>query len=307
MRTHNLDLKKLSTQGIHIERDVLLGEFSTFGIGGKAKYFVTVQTIPQAQKIMEFCVQNQLHYHLLGKGSNSLFDDRGFDGLVIRMKIDYLDVRDDVVHVGAGFSFSLLGSKTARLGLKGLEFASGIPGSVGGAIYMNAGANGQETKDSLLEILWIDPNGRLCGLEKKSLSFHYRYSSFQKGAGIICGAVFCLKKEEGAKAIQKKYIDYRKATQPYSDLSIGCIFRNPEGGSAGALIEQVGLKNCFVGGATVSSIHANFIVNKGAAKAKDVVDLVEVIQEKVLKETGVFLQTEFCKIPFSLEEEENNV
>src|SRR5580692_4745818 len=140
------------------ERDVPLASYSTFRIGGPARLLTPVHTLEELQACIAYCLSNQLRYLVIGKGSNCLFDDQGFDGLVILNKIAFCHFEWPLVHVGAGYSFSLLGVQTARKGWSGLEFASGIPGSVGGAIYMNAGANGMETKDALVEVQFLDEN-----------------------------------------------------------------------------------------------------------------------------------------------------
>lgn len=278
---------------VPFQRDVSLREYCTFGIGGPARYFVEVSTFHELQHAFSLCHAHQLPYFILGKGSNCLFDDRGFDGLVIYNKIDFWDTpQPGTFHVGAGYSFSLLGTQTARLGWSGLEFASGIPGSVGGAVFMNAGANGGETCQCLLSVEYIDAEGGLQEYKREDLNFSYRYSPFQKMSGAIVAATFALSPSPTARARQIEIIEYRKKTQPLRDKSAGCMFRNPQCGHAGALIEQSGLKNICVGGAQVSEKHANFIVNTGKATAKDVLELVSFVQQRVKEKTGVELESE---------------
>jgi UDP-N-acetylmuramate dehydrogenase len=276
-----------------------LSELSTFGIGGPAKYFTETRTIDEMQKALISCREKQIPYLIIGKGSNCLFDDRGFNGMVILNKIDFNEKpAKEIIHVGAGFSFSLLGSQTARQGLGGLEFASGIPGSVGGAVYMNAGANGGETCQTLISVDFIAEDASLQCLKKEELEFNYRFSSFQKMRGVIVGATFGLTQSETARTRQLEIIEYRKKTQPYSDKSAGCIFRNPACGHAGALIDKSGLKGKSIGGAKVSELHANFIVNTGNATAKDVLDLIDLIKHTVKEKTGFELESEVRCIPF---------
>jgi UDP-N-acetylmuramate dehydrogenase len=250
--------------------------------------------------VLFYCHTTHLPFFILGKGSNSLFDDRGFDGLVIANKIAFCDFSFPLIRVGAGYSFSLLGTQTARAGWSGLEFASGIPGSVGGAIYMNAGANGKEVCSVIKEVTYITAEGEELLFKKEDLSFLYRFSSFQKKAGAIASALFELVPSEIARQKQLEIIDYRTKTQPYSDKSAGCIFRNPSLGSAGALIEQSGLKGQRIGGAEVSCVHANFIVNKGGATAQDVLALASFVSQVVKEKTGVELTREVRCIPFQL-------
>lgn len=273
--------------------DKKLKDLCTFGIGGTARYFTEVQTIDQMQKTLEACRKQGLPYLIIGKGSNCLFDDRGFDGVVILNKIDFINrPAAHIFHVGAGYSFSLLGTQTARQGLGGLEFASGIPGTVGGAVFMNAGANGTETCQSLDAVDFIAEDGSLHSLKKTDLNFSYRSSSFQTMRGVIAGATFILSPSESARTRQLEIIEYRKKTQPLKDKSAGCIFRNPHCGHAGALIEKSGLKGKCVGGAKVSEIHANFIVNIGGATAQDVLALIDLIKHEVKEKMGVELESE---------------
>ncbi len=204
-----------------------LSELSTFGIGGPARYFIEVNSIDLLQKVIAYCFENKLPYHMVGKGSNSLFDDRGYDGLIILNKIDFFDIEGTEVSVGAGFSFSLLGVKTARKGLRGLEFASGIPATVGGAIYMNAGANGSETCEHLTEVTFIDDQGRLEILPRSAISFSYRHSSFQEKKGAIAAAKFSLIPDEAARKKQLEIIAYRTKTQPYGRQVVRLCFSQP--------------------------------------------------------------------------------
>lgn len=267
-----------------------LSEFSTFGIGGPIRYFVEVSSIEE----MEEAFQLQGPKLVIGKGSNCLFDDRGFDGLVILNKIDFCHWNGNEVTAGSGYSFSLLGVQTARRGLSGLEFASGIPASVGGAIYMNAGATGRETAQTLKSVLYF--NGTKREYQRSELGFGYRSSPFQKMEGVILAATFCLEEQPQARKTQLEIVDYRMKTQPLKEKSAGCIFRNPTGYSAGALIEKCGLKGTSIGGAKVSEIHANFIVNCASASACDVKKLIRLVQEKVFQQTGVYLEPEIRMI-----------
>lgn len=270
-----------------------LADLCTFGIGGMARFFAEVRSVEEMRKCLETCRAQKLPYMILGKGSNCLFDDRGFNGVIILNKIDFLErPSPHLYHVGAGYSFSLLGTQTARQGFSGLEFASGIPGTVGGAVFMNAGANGRETKESLISVDFMDENGVVRTIKKEDLHFGYRTSSFQQMSGAIIGATFALAASSTARSKQLEIITYRKKTQPYSDMSAGCIFRNPSCGHAGALIEQSGLKGEKIGGAKVSEIHANFIVNTGNASADDVIELITLIKKRVKEKTGIDLEPE---------------
>ncbi len=285
------------------EVDKPLSQLSTFGIGGPARFFTEVQRLEDLQALMSYCHAQKLPFFILGKGSNSLFDDLGFDGLVILNKIAFCHFDWPVVHVGAGYSFSLLGTQTARKGWAGLEFASGIPGSVGGAIYMNAGASGAETSMSLLEVTFVTPEGKIEVLKPDQIEFSYRFSSFQKRKGAIASAKFLLNPCGSARKKQLNIIDYRTRTQPYNEKSAGCIFRNPETHSAGALIQLSGLKGKRIGGAEVSLKHGNFIVNKGAATTKDILELAAFVKEVVKEKTGIELEMEIRCIPYRVRDD----
>ncbi len=271
----------------------LLSEHSTFGIGGAARYFIEVKEISELQKVLHFCFSEKLPFFVLGKGSNCLFSDDGFDGLVILNKIDFChEIENHGIYVGAGFSFSLLGMQTARRGLSGLEFAAGIPATVGGAIFMNAGAQGSDTQSVLSEVEFVDEKGELHLLKKEELEFSYRFSAFQKMKGAIASARFCLSPQEGARKKQLELLDYRIRTQPYHEKTAGCVFRNPVGASAGLLIDNSGLKGVHCGLAKVSEMHANFLVNTGTCTSKDMLELIQLVQKKVKEQHGYDLEPE---------------
>ncbi len=280
--------------------DRFLHEFSTFGIGGPILYFAPVTSFEEMREGFLFAREKKLPFLVLGKGSNCLFDDRGFRGVVLLNRIDFCNWKDSVVEVGSGYSFSLLGTQAARKGLSGLEFAAGIPASVGGAIFMNAGANGKETCLSLSKVVYLHADGTLSSYSKEELSFGYRFSCFQKMQGAILSATFSLCPEQPeAREKQIEIIAYRKKTQPLQAKSIGCIFRNPSTTlSAGRVIEECGLKGAKVGMAKVSEMHANFIVNEEKATAEQVLELIQKVQEKVKREKGILLEREIWVISY---------
>ncbi len=289
---------------MQIQKDKLLSSLTTIKVGGKAKEYTSISSYVDLRIAFAYAKEHHLDVFILGKGSNLLCNDEGFDGLVIHNKINFVEFQKNEqlhVYIGAGYSFSLLGSQTAREGYTGLEFASGIPASVGGAIFMNAGANGSETCDCLTEVEFLDLNGNVSIHSKESLAFSYRYSSFQKMRGAIVGARFALNPSPLAREKQLNIIQYRKNTQPLTDPSAGCIFRNPEAEHAGALIEKCGLKGLQEGSAAVSTIHGNFIINKGGAQAKDIEALIAKIQQEVKLQTGFFLESEVRRLPYVVE------
>jgi UDP-N-acetylmuramate dehydrogenase len=275
-----------------------LSEHCTFGIGGPAKYFAEAKTIPEMVQMLTHCHQIHLPFFILGKGSNTLFDDKGYNGLVIFNRIDHFEQNEGRFTVGGGYGFARLGGQTARLGWSGLEFASGIPATVGGAIWMNAGANGKETKDALESVTFVTEKGDLMTYKKEELQFGYRHSSFQKMRGAIVEAVFALTPSSDAKSSQKEILEYRLKTQPYKDKSAGCAFRNPPGLAAGKLIDECGGKGIQIGDAAVSDKHANFIINTGSAKASDILHLIQEIKETVYNERGIHLEEEIRYIPY---------
>ncbi|MEX1013314.1 MAG: UDP-N-acetylmuramate dehydrogenase [Waddliaceae bacterium] len=284
---------------MQLESNYPLKRLCTFGVGGVAKYFAVALNATEMQNTLKHCLENDLHFVIIGKGSNVLFDDRGFNGVVIHNKIDFcLEPTPGTFYVGAGMSFSRLGTYTAKKGWSGLEFASGIPGSVGGAVFMNAGSGGSETADTLVSCEYINFDGTLTSHSRDELHFDYRHSPYQQKKGAIISATFRLSSSPTAKQDQRELITYRTKTQPLSAKSAGCIFRNPTGGSAGQLIEQCNLKGERIGDAQVSDIHSNFIVNLGNAKATEITTLVAHVKSTVKSQTGVDLKEEVRYIPY---------
>jgi UDP-N-acetylmuramate dehydrogenase len=281
-----------------LERGRELKHFCTLGIGGPAKYFIEAREMSDLTEAIAFANANSLEVFVMGKGSNCLFDERGFDGLVIYNNIQNITFFDGGVFVSGGYSFARLGLSTSRRGLSGLEFAAGIPGSVGGAVYMNAGAMGSEVSDVLIESHWIDQQGQLHISKREDLDFSYRHSGFQEDGGLIIGARFALQVDETAKERCQTFLQKRLLSQPYSEKTAGCFFRNPKGGCAGAWIDGLGLKGLSVGGAAVSSLHANFIINRGGATSGDVLQLIEKIQIEVEKAFGERLILEVRLVPY---------
>lgn len=276
---------------MRIETGRTLAEFSTFGIGGPISAFAEVRSGDEMAEA--FAWGRGRPIFVLGRGSNCLFDDAGFDGLVVLNRIEGCSWEEGRVEVGAGYSFALLGVQSARNGWGGLEFASGIPASVGGAIFMNAGANGGETFDCLESVDYLHVEGARKRYSKEELTWGYRKSAFQQLQGAILSASFVLKRREGARERQLQIVEYRLKTQPYKDKSAGCIFRNPSPDkAAGALIDQCGLKGFSVGAAAVSELHANFLINRGGAKAEEIRQLICEVQQRVREKTGIALEPE---------------
>jgi UDP-N-acetylmuramate dehydrogenase len=274
-----------------------LAAYTTWKIGGPADYLL----IPHSkQKLIETI--RILHAHrqpwsVLGRGSNLLVSDKGIRGFVIKLgpALDTLRVEGTTLVAGGAYSFIKLSVMAGKEGLTGLEFAGGIPGSVGGAVYMNAGAHGSDVSRILKRVELVLDDGELATWEADRLEYGYRHSVLHdKLRGIVTEAEFELQygdRKEIAAALAA-YKDRRLRTQPLQLPCAGSVFRNPEGHHAAKLIEEAGLKGFRIGGAEVSPLHANFIVNTGQASARDVLSLIEEIQRIVLEKFGVQLNPE---------------
>ena len=273
-------------------KNISLSGLSTFGIGGPVQYYYEAKNVDEMTFAVSQAVSNNLPYMILGRGSNCLFPDEGYKGLIIQNKIDFCGIQDGYCFAGGGHSIASLGLKTAKEGFGGLEFAAGVPGSVGGAVFMNAGCMGQETADTLVFVEILDENGVQRRVLKSDLEYKYRSSIFQKKPWVILSAAFKLYEDRSARERQREMIEYRLRTQPYQDRSAGCAFRNPPNMSAGWLIEKVGLKAKRIGGAMISPVHANFIVNVENATAQDVLLLIKLAHDEVLHACAVDLQCE---------------
>lgn len=284
-----------------VQENVSMTSLSTLRLGGPARYYAQVTSTQQLATLLQFCHTHRVRYLLVGKGSNCLFDDRGFAGLVLHNAIRFLEISEKGrVHVGAGYSFSHLGTATARKGLKGLEFAAGIPGSVGGAVFMNAGAQGQETADCLESVSYLTANGEIQVLPRDALIFSYRTSPFQKMDGAILSATFYCQTDQEALNRQRLLLTQRVEKQPYDQHSVGCIFANPSPGMpAGRLIDEAGLKGFAIGGVCVSTLHANFLIHTGGGTSSEMKELIEHVQEKVRLQTGIDLKREVRYIAFN--------
>lgn len=274
---------------------------TSFRIGGAAKLFIEPKNEKELSGVLKKCRESKIEYIVIGNGSNLLVSDDGIRKAVIKLsgnfeRIELLD--ETTVKAGAGASLAALCRFALENSLSGLEFAFGIPGSVGGAAFMNAGAYGGEMKDVVLSCLHIDREGNIGVLSKEQLGFAYRKSAYSENGFIITDVTFKLQKGEKG-AIEEKMNDLlgrRKDKQPLSFPSAGSVFKRPEGYFAGALIEQSGLKGKTIGGAQVSEKHAGFIINIGSATCKDVKDLIEYCQKTVYDNFGVKLETEIKMI-----------
>ncbi|NTU66786.1 MAG: UDP-N-acetylmuramate dehydrogenase [Candidatus Moranbacteria bacterium] len=312
---------------IEIKKDVVLAPFTTFRIGGPAKYFTEVGNEDEMKEALSYAKENSLEFFVMGGGSNLLISDNGFDGLVIRMTNVSGSVSGEKITCGAGLMLSEAVRLAASNGLTGMEWAAGIPGTVGGAVYGNAGAYGGSMSDIIenVKILEIEKDGTFsaeiknCG--NSDCSFEYRNSAFKKnGKGIIFSVVLALKKgnKEEIETQVKDIIEKRKTIHP-SGFSAGSVFQNPvvedqelierferDTGAkvkdnkvpAGWLVMEAGLKGKKIGGVEVSEKHSNFIVNSGSGKAEDVIILTSMIKQKVREKFHIQLKEEIRYVGF---------
>lgn len=282
---------------IPFSENEMLSAHTTFKIGGPAEVFASPQNAGQVSAAVRFCKENGVKLFPLGKGSNLLVSDEGASGIVLHFGRDMSEMRlldEKTIYCEAGASLAKLCGFALENSLTGLEFAYGIPGSVGGAVFMNAGAYGGEIKDVILSAEHIDENGERGVFEGSALEMSYRHSVYGSKKYIITSAVFLLKKGDKAeiKAKMDELIGKRFDKQPMDNPSAGSTFKRPEGAFASALIDQCGLKGFTVGGAQVSEKHAGFVINKGDATCADVLELIERVQNKVKTDTGFTLEPE---------------
>ena len=283
--------------GCKAEREVPMSKYTTFRIGGNASVMLTPLNDGQLALIIKECKKENIKPFILGNGSNMLICDAGLKTVVVNMcrpEPEIKLVNGDTIVCDAGMTMSKVCNFALENGLTGLEFAFGIPGSAGGAAYMNAGAYGGEMKDVLVECRHIDPDGNFGSLKGDELGLAYRTSAYERNGFIITTLVMKLKKGDKSeiKARMQELLQRRKDKQPLEFPSAGSTFKRPVGFFAGGLIEECGLKGFSVGGAQVSEKHAGFIINKGGATAQDVLDLIKYVQDRVYEEKGVHLEPE---------------
>jgi UDP-N-acetylmuramate dehydrogenase len=274
-----------------------LSNHTTIKVGGPADVLIEPDSVESLKKTMEIIKKHEAPWRAIGRGSNLLVSDEGVEGVVIKIGegLDELHVDGETVTVGGGYSLVRLATLMSKQGLSGLEFAGGIPGSVGGAVYMNAGAHGSDMSQIVKRALILFPDGMMEWLTNEEMQFAYRTSVLQtKRRGICIAAELQLTSgnREEIVAKMRKNKDYRRETQPWDKPCAGSIFRNPLPQYAGKLIEEAGLKGYTIGGAKISEQHANFIVNTGKAKAKDVLDLIQFVKKTIHELHGIHLRTE---------------
>lgn len=283
--------------GAQVIYDAPMKKYTSFKCGGNASVLIIPDSVDSLNKIIEFSYSKNVKPFIIGNGSNLLVTDKGINGVVIKIgsqlsKIELID--DTTIYCEAGASLKSLCMFALENSLSGLEFAYGIPGTLGGAVYMNAGAYGGEMKDVLYSVNHIDDNGKTGTLQKENLQLGYRHSAYTKNGFVITSAVMKLTKadKKDIKEAMDDKLQRRKDKQPLEYPSAGSTFKRPEGYFAGALIQDCGLKGYTVGGAQVSEKHAGFVINKGEATATDVITLIGDVQRIVYEKHGVMLETE---------------
>lgn len=280
-----------------VKENEKLANHTTMKIGGPADLFIEPSSVENLKQVMELIKAHHIKWTAIGRGSNLLVSDKGIEGAVIKLGrgLDHIYLNDSLLLAGGGCSVVALSTQISRKGLSGLEFASGIPGSVGGAVYMNAGAHGSDVSKILERAHILFEDGTMEWLTNEELKFSYRTSVLQnERPGIVVEAEFMLMPGDKEKitAEMQKNKDYRKETQPWNFPCAGSIFRNPLPQFAGRLVEDAGLKGYKIGGAQISDMHGNFIVNAGNATAADVLELIGFIKETIYRKYQVKIETE---------------
>ncbi len=291
-------IQKIKEENIcKIDEGVSLSKLTTYRVGGKASCIAYPKDINELVNLLKLLKSNGVKYKLLGNGSNLLFSDNDYQGVLIKLSefnnIEFIS--KNKLRVGAGYSLIKLSLLTAKKGLTGLEFASGIPGSVGGAVFMNAGAYKSDMGYVVESVKVLTPNYEVINLENKEMNFHYRSSYLQKNRDYICLEVIIklqFGKKDAIEEVIKERRERRIASQPLEYPSAGSVFRNPDGNFAGKLIEDCSLKGMKHGGAMISDKHANFVVNYKDATSSDIKYLIDLAHDKVLEKYGIDMKIE---------------
>ena len=283
-----------------VKKDEPMKSHTTFRVGGPAAYFVTPQTADEVAKVIEACTQENVPYYIVGNGSNLLVSDKGYEGVIIQIykQMNQVEVEGTQIRAQAGALLSMIAKRALDAELAGFEFAAGIPGTLGGACVMNAGAYGGEMKDVLQSVTVLTDKGEVKTLAKEELELGYRTSVIAKKGYIVLEAVIELQKGEKEKiqAVMDDLKERRVTKQPLEYPSAGSTFKRPEGYFAGKLIQDAGLRGFQVGGAQVSEKHCGFVINKDQATAADVMNLMNQVSDKVYEAFGVRLEPEVKRL-----------
>lgn len=276
-----------------------MSKHTSFKVGGKADIFIKINDIQDLKYILDFTKKNNIPLTVIGNGSNVLVKDNGIRGITIYLNFDDIQIDEEqngevIVTVGSGVKLAMLAVILQKKGIAGFEFASGIPGTIGGAIRMNAGAYGKEMKEVVENVTYMDEEGNTHKLENEQMDFSYRHSRFKEKQEIIIEAQLKFQKED-AERIKERMDEYRKARmekQPIDMPSAGSTFKRGTNYISAKLIDDAGLKGYEIGGAQVSEKHAGFIVNKGNATAQDILDLIDYVIKVVYEKFGKILELE---------------
>ena len=283
----------------NLKMNVSLANYVTMRVGGNAHFFIEPQKISELIKIVKYCIKQKINYFILGNGSNVIFPDRGFDGIVIcTKKLNKINVKKNIVKVECGTNLYMLNKFLINNALSGMEFTYGIPGTVGGAVCMNAGAYGFEMKDIIQKVMYFDGK-KIKTKNITKLDFSYRNSYFKKNNFIVLKVWLKLNKKNilDVQNLCMQIFKKRQISQPLEFANSGSIFKKVNGISAGKIIDDIGLKGKKCGGAQVSTLHANFIINKNNATSQDVKNLIDEIKKEVKEKAGISLEEEVIIIP----------
>ena len=280
-----------------IEKEVFMSKYTTYKVGGLATAIIYPKTVEKLVTLIRILKKYKIKYKVIGNGSNLLFSDKKYNGIIIKLNnLDNIEIVDNKITVGAGYQLIRLSMLAAKNGLTGLEFASGIPGTVGGAVFMNAGAYKSDMGYIVRKVKVLTPENEIINLTNKEMDFHYRTSFLQKHPNYICLEVTLRLKRGKKEEIEKLIKDRRKRrlqTQPLEYPSAGSVFRNPSPEEpAGKIIEEIGLKGVSKGGAEISRKHANFIINTGGASASDIKYLIDYARNSVKENRNIDLKVE---------------
>lgn len=295
-------LRKIIPEG-KIKQNEPMKNHTSFKIGGPAEFFVKVNSIEEIKNILKLCKNNKVHLTIVGNGSNLLVLDEGIKGIVLKLELKEIEIEDIPdrnlqekveITIGSGVQLGFLAQKLLKEEISGFEELSGIPGTIGGAIVMNAGAHGKEMKDIVSEVTAIDYKGNIHKFTNEEAEFAYRKSKFSNGELIILQTKILLEKgnKKEIKLKMDEYAKYRKEKQPIEYPSAGSTFKRGEDFTTAKLIDEAGLKGYTIGGAQISEKHAGFIINTGNATAQNVLDLIKYTQEKVFEKFGKNIELE---------------
>ena len=283
---------KIEADKIKLEEP--MSKHTTFKVGGNAEIFIKISDIEELKYALKVIKEECIQMYVIGNGSNLLVKDNGIKGIVLSIELEGIEIEENIVTVGAGVKLIMLAHKCAKCGLTGLEFASGIPGNIGGAVRMNAGAYGDEMSNKIIETKYMDMDGNIHTISHKEHEFSYRNSIFTKNKNIILQTKLKLEKGDCLQ-IQAKMDELKKARmekQPLEYFSAGSTFKRGEDFITSKLIDEAGLKGFHIGDAEVSTKHAGFIINKGKASAKDILNVIEYVKTKVKEKFGKDIQLE---------------